>query len=121
MAIRKRGSGHQIDVAVKGKRWRGQARTLDEALILEARVKADLLAGKPVSVNGTAGPAPTTLGQVHKRTCDRVWAGSKGERTALINAQSAVDFFGPDYPISRPGLSPCSKPCWSTATTSRSA
>ena len=74
-----------------------------EARILEAEITAKLLAGRPVGPIAK-GHVPTTLGALAQRTYDRVWAGSRAEKSAWINACSAVNFFGSNIPIN--GITP---------------
>ncbi len=98
MPIRRRGNKFQIDVAVAGVRWRGAAETEREALIVEAQVRADLLAGKPVA-QVTRGVVVNSLGQLQRRVVAQVWKGTKAEVSATLNAQAAVNFFGAECHI----------------------
>ncbi len=98
MTIRRRGNGFQVDVAVDGTRWRGAAETEREAKIIEAQVRADLVAGKPVA-QVSRGVVANTLGQLQRRVCAQVWAGTKNEKGAVMNAKAAVRYFGAELPV----------------------
>ena len=98
MAVRKRGNGFQIDVGHSNTRWRGTAETEREAKIIEAQVRADLVAGKPVS-QVTQGIPVNDLGRLQSRVVAQVWKGTKAEKTAVMNSKAAVDFFGSEYPV----------------------
>ncbi len=98
MTTRRRGNKFQIDVAVNGLRWRGTAETEREAKIIEAQVRADLVAGKPVA-QVSRGVVANTLGQLQRRVCTQVWAGTKNEKGAVMNAKAAVNYFGAELPV----------------------
>ncbi len=98
MAVRRRGNGFQIDVGHGNTRWRGTAETEREAKIIEAQVRADLVAGKPVS-QVTQGIPVNDLGRLQSRVVAQVWKGTKAEKTAVMNSKAAVDFFGSEYPV----------------------
>ena len=99
MSIRQRGKKWQVDVSVKGRRYRADVDSEREARILEADVRARLLVGKPIDTIAK-GHIPNTLGALAQRTYDREWAGTLAEKQTWSNAQTAVSFFGANCSIS---------------------
>jgi len=94
MPIRQRGNGWQVDVKHKGKRIRETvygSRELAEAR--EAELRAILLGGRAVQADVPA--KMNTLESCLDKTRPR-WRGTKGESTALSNADMVLDFFGRD-------------------------
>lgn len=75
MAIRERGTGFQIDVQVKGERYREHhPGPLDEAEAREARIKADMKAGKDPSQDApqhVSGPRSRLTLQKALEECNR--------------------------------------------------
>lgn len=78
---RKRGSRWLADVRVDGGRVRRTFRTEAEALAFEA---------EPHGLQ--------TLGDLFEDVYRRFWAGSKNERTAVINAEAVLAYFGKQCP-----------------------
>lgn len=98
MAIRQRGKGYQVDFAVKGVRYRTTTTTREAALQWEAETRAAIASGKPVGT-GTPQPARSksvTMGELRDLTIETYWRGTKGEKSALLNSQGVVDYFGAD-------------------------
>lgn len=101
MAVRPRGGAFQVDVQVKGRRWRGTAETQADAEILEADIKHRMLAGKPLPVEaGRSGRTPMTLGALVQHVYDHHWRDMASGTQALLNAKNAVLFFGTDQSTS---------------------
>lgn len=107
MAIRQRGDAWMVDVAVRGNRVTTTCKTKHEANIKESDIRALLLRGNTADavkrkLRGEADAPPKagrkTLGDAHERTC-RIWSGTGGEKSARINAQSALTYFGKDIPL----------------------
>jgi len=97
MAIRQRGNSFQVDVTIKGHRYREDCKTHEEAQQREAHIRAALLSGKPVDLEDRPSKGKgMTLKELQKRTYEREWRGTKGERTALLNSTLAVKYFGAD-------------------------
>ncbi|BDW99220.1 tyrosine-type recombinase/integrase [Maricaulis maris] len=82
MAIRERGTGFQIDVQVKGARYREHhSGPREEAEAREARIKADMKAGKDPSLDApkhVSGPrSRLTLQKALEECCKRYWSHDK--------------------------------------------
>jgi integrase len=82
--------------------------TLEEAKALQARFRAELMNGG----GGGEGPAPSvpvqapwTLQEVARRVTNASppegWKGSRGEETAALNTQAAINFYGGDMPLAK--------------------
>jgi len=108
MAIRTKGTKHQVDVTVKGIRApRVSCDTLAQAQAVEARFKAHLLTGgdpAELAPEGTHSATSTiTLAQVVDATIATQWRGTKGEENATRNAHAWCEVLGYDFPIHKLG------------------
>lgn len=93
MGVRQRGESWQVDFSWKGKRYRKDLPTKDAAEAWEIDGKARLLKG--LSVEETVEPQQATnLEQLLTSTRRRYWAGTKGERTAVKNAEDCIAYLG---------------------------
>lgn len=94
--IRLRNGRYQVDVQVDGKRKTGTMDSLEDAIKLQAQLRAALLAGEDAipSTSTRSTSDSWTLGTAFKRTHEEEWKGTRGEKTALINAKSVLKFFG---------------------------
>lgn len=102
---RLRGKRWQADVrAPDGERYRPTFTTEKEALAWELKARAALLEGKPVPP-AASGLAPVkskpneerplfTLGGLFDHVAKSEWKGTRGEKTAMLNAKHVVDYFG---------------------------
>lgn len=90
--IRRRGDKFFVDVTLRGRRRTGTAITLVGAKELQVQLKAAIIEGRDVRTK--AAGKGWTLGQAFDRTAALEWAGTKGEKTALLNANAAVVHFG---------------------------
>lgn len=97
MPIRLRGDSWQVDVAYKGNRLQRQAATEVEAAKLHETLLAQLKAEADGPVN-RLGKA-WTMAQAVERTIERVWKGTKAERTSVINANLILKWFGKSRPL----------------------
>ena len=99
MAIRPRGSKYQVDVKVKGERVRESADTYDEAVRLEADIRASLLKGTGWSSSSTRPAAGSiTLGKLAEFTREHVWSKQKAGDKTYANALLVVEALGADTP-----------------------
>lgn len=102
MSVTKRGSSFQATVHFKGERYRKTFPTNAEALAWETKTLALLKEGKAIdledSPGGDNGYGSMTLGGLLELTYSRFWKGTRGERTALINAKKCVEFLGEHVP-----------------------
>ncbi len=97
MAIRPRGDGWQVDVAYKGKRLQRQVSSEIEAVRVEGELLAQMKAESEAPAN-RLGKA-WTMSQAVERTIERVWKGTKSERTATLNANLILKWFGKTRPL----------------------
>lgn len=99
MTVRQRGGSWEAALVVKGARYRKSLPTREAAELWEAQTKASLLSGtgpeKAPRAEGS-GDAPATLSDLRDRTVDRYWKGTRGERSAVINAEIVVQVLGPN-------------------------
>lgn len=92
-----------IDVTVNGNRKTATANTVDEAIETRAMMLAEAkgLSSLPAATaSALAQNKPWTLQDAYDRTLANIWSGMSSEKTAKINSQTALDFFGPLTPIS---------------------
>lgn len=94
MAIKRRGDSFQADFTHKSERYRKAFDTKDEAEIWLVETKQALILGLKVTTSGTTDKRPATLEALKDLTHRRYWAGSKGERTTLINANEVARLLG---------------------------
>lgn len=97
MPRRQRGEGWQVDVCYQGKRVQRQAATEIEA----AQIEAQLLIEMKAEAEGVITKATKcwTLAQAVERTLERVWRGTKAERTSTVNANLILKYFGKTRPL----------------------
>lgn len=109
MAVRNRGNRFQADVVIPPeKRTRyGVARvrrafpTKDEATAWELSADAAILRDEEIPMTGGVSiKERMILSTLRDKVQAAIWNGTKGERTALLNAQAALDYFGPDKQVS---------------------
>lgn len=89
--VRRTPQGWIADVTINGVRKVGRASSRAEA---QARRK-ELLEQLTRAAAAPAGRGSFTFQQALDLSATIRWAGSKGERTSLINARAAVEHFGP--------------------------
>lgn len=98
MPIKQRGSSWQAAVSHKGKRYRKDFPTKHEAELWAAQKKADLLAGRDT------GDKPVekemTLQELFELVYETRWKGTKGGKTAHLNARHVVEILGASRPVS---------------------
>lgn len=94
MGIKIRGDSFQADLTYKGERYRKSCQTKDEAERWLVETKQALILGLQVTTSGTSDKRPSTMEALKDLTHKRYWAGSKGERTTLINADEVVRLLG---------------------------
>lgn len=98
MPIRPRGDAWQVDVAYKGNRKQRQAPTEIEAAKLEVSLLAELKTECDAPSGARLGKA-WTVGQAVERTIERVWKGTKAERTSVLNARLIEAWFTKSRPL----------------------
>jgi integrase len=96
MGIRQRGDGWLVDVTVKGERRTVTCATRDEAKQAEVTLRADIVRGVDSRSGPRASASQKTLQDAYNAAA-RVWKGTRGEKVALINAESALKHFGRKY------------------------
>lgn len=100
--IRYRGTKFFVDVTHEGKRKTATCATLAEAMERKAQLKDALSTGKEVKQR-RANAASWTLKQALEKTLSLPpkagWKGTSYEAIATLNAQDAINFFGPDREI----------------------
>jgi integrase len=98
--VRKTKEGGWIaDVSIGGRRKIGRAATKKEADARRRELVAELLAGAP-QVAVIPPEASFRMSDALRLSAAIRWAGTPGERTALINAKAAVQHFGPHTEVS---------------------
>lgn len=98
MSVLLRGSSYQATVHHQGARYRETFKTEADAELWKLQTKAALMRGEtiqPRNSSDTSG-SPTTLKQLMELTHRRIWAGTKGEKTAMVNANLCVQALGPN-------------------------
>lgn len=105
MPVTKETNGFQVSVSRNGQRFRRRFRTLQEAELWEAESLVALLKGEVPSGCQTPANAPVkTLRELADVVYAQVWAGTKGEVTATINAEAVVEVLGHDRDIREIGV-----------------
>jgi site-specific recombinase XerD len=103
MAIYRRGSTWWIDLVVNEKRIRQSANTMikSEAQLKEAQLRHRLLTAGSQSVpaNGDRVPEDITLDKAFDLVLDRVWKGSKSEKTVASHVRTIIAILGGDTKV----------------------
>lgn len=100
MSIISTGHSWKVSVSHDGNRYRRAFKTREEAELWEAQAKVAVLQGQiPPGLAAKEGQSAMLLGELADRVYESVWAGSRGEVTAEINAASVVKILGPDLDI----------------------
>jgi integrase len=96
MPVRARGSMFQVDITWKGSRIRqGGFDSQARAEQWEERAMEKLRQGTAATaVQAAAATEVATMKQLYDRTYTKLWQGSKGEGTAVINAVSVLAVLG---------------------------
>lgn len=84
----------QVSVMLRGKRFRKDFRTKQEAEIFLAELNLNRLRGVVAHPTAAAAARPRLWRELQSEVMKRCWAGTKGENTARINSNSVVSFFG---------------------------
>lgn len=92
--IRWRGGKYYVDVSVSGTRKTRTCPTLEQALLTREELRSQLRSGKNPS--SPTGSDTWTLQKAYDVTRTTRWKGAKAERSANLNAQRALEFFGKD-------------------------
>jgi integrase len=106
MAVRTRGNGLEVDVQVTlngaTSRYRETVHcALVEAKAFEARVRADLTAGRtPEPFSATSKQVQLALKDALEIVWEEHWSGAAVARTVRSNMATAEDFFGPHTELS---------------------
>jgi site-specific recombinase XerD len=95
MAIRQRGSKWQIDVTVGGTRKSATADTQEEAQVIEAKLRLDML------TNSSPKPSLSgwTLADAYDRCYSQVWQGTPHGANVSKIAPKLLAHFGKDTPL----------------------
>lgn len=104
MAIRRHGSGFQVDVSYRGQRApRVTVSTREEAERLAAQYKADLVNGRVPSTSSARASASktsvATLGALLDYAARNHWRGMKAYETQVRCAEQCVRWFGHSFPV----------------------
>ncbi len=96
--IRMRGAKYLVDVTYKGQRCTATVDTLDEAVDQKMLLLQSMRTGKEI-VKTRANAAGWTLAQALEKTLSlpkpEGWRGISYEKQATLNAEDALNFFGP--------------------------
>jgi integrase len=84
----------QVSVMLRGKRFRKDFRTMQEAEIFLAELNLNRLRGVVAHPTAAAAARPRLWRELQSEVMKRCWKGTKGENTARINSNSVVSFFG---------------------------
>ncbi|WP_142850666.1 tyrosine-type recombinase/integrase [Telmatospirillum sp. J64-1] len=110
MAVRQRGKSWQVDITLKGERYRLTFPSEKEARAWEMKASAASLAGEPIPpANGTTGTAtssrPTSwsLGAACDRAFHEFWRGSEHGKKVRWSLNEIRQYFGDDTPLERIG------------------
>jgi integrase len=94
MAVRQRGASFQADFSIGGKRYRKDFDTNQEAEQWEQDVRNAAKRGEPTPVVSSANGDVRTMKELLFKTTERYWKGSKGEATAVKNAEDCLTVLG---------------------------
>jgi integrase len=99
--LRKRGDSWTFDFRFEGKRERGTAPT-EEAILIACEATIDRLTGgqtaRPTRASEFSAP---TLQRVYELVRNSQWKGTRGEATAVKNAEDCIAVLGATTPINR--------------------
>lgn len=103
MPIVKRGRKWQATINHKGERYRRAFEAYVDAETWEAQTKLDIRAGRAIDLGDSSRrpSAGVTLGQLREETLKHRWAGSKGERTHVLNSRLVMELLGADLPVTQ--------------------
>ena len=100
MPIYPRGTSFMVSIGSGLKRLRETCGTLEEAQAKEQELIASRSAATLRGLEAAhRGDSSKTLQDAFERTYRETWAGSKGERTTVLNAKAMVKLLGSDTPI----------------------
>lgn len=100
MSIISTGSSWKVSISAGGNRYRKSFKTREEAEIWEAQARLAVLQGQnPPDLAVKEGQIAVTLGELFDRVYESVWAGTRGEVTAEINATAVIRILGADLDI----------------------
>lgn len=100
MSIISTGSSWKVSISAGGNRYRKSFKTREQAEIWQAQAKLAVLQGQiPPDLAAKEGQSAMQLGDLAECVYAAVWAGSRGEITADINARSVVKILGADLDI----------------------
>ena len=102
MSIKQRGSSFEASLIHSGKRYRRSFRDQAEAIRWEAEARLAILENRQPDMGSLARVAegqPRTLGELRDYVERRHWAGTRSERTTMINADNVVEILGADLDI----------------------
>lgn len=97
--IRQRGKTWLVDVTKRGRRMTATCATLVEAEAKRAEMLSALLNGDGAGRAVGTKQKDWSLGQAFEHTLEHVWAGTRAERTARVNAETALEHFGRSKPL----------------------
>ena len=92
--VRRTSTGWIADVTLNGVRRVGRATTKTEAMARKRELLEELMA--PRASGARAGTPGFTMRDAFNLSATIRWAGTKGERTSIINARMVMEAFGPD-------------------------
>lgn len=101
--IRQRGSKFFVDVTLNGQRKTATCGSLSAAVEAQAKIREALATGKGIN-NTRSNAVAWTLQQALDKTLEFPkpdgWRGMSYEKQATLNAQDAINFFGPNTVVS---------------------
>jgi hypothetical protein len=101
MSIISSGHSWKVSVSGNGTRYRRSFKSLQDAEIWQAQAKLAVLQGQiPPGLSAGEGHNGMTIAELADTVYRQVWAGTRGEVTADINASSVVRILGADREIS---------------------
>jgi len=91
---RKNSGSFQFTAVINGKRFRKDFRSQKEAEVFHAQFNLDKARGVVGHAPHVNASRPRTWKELQQEVYTRCWAGTKGERTAVINSLAVIDYFG---------------------------
>ena len=93
--IRERSGSFMADVTIEGKRKTKTFKNIADAIAYREKYEATVRAGGDLAkVDREVARGTMTLSEAYDLTYEDYWKESKGEKSALINANQALNFFG---------------------------